>query len=240
MPLSRRAAEKTVRWSSRCPIVPKQSSQGKQRPFTGAEYLESLRDGREVYIYGERVKDVTTHPAFRNAAASIALLYDALHDEKSKKVLTVADRHRLRRLHHEILQGGALVAKKWWRSATPSPPGRASAMGGSAAAPITRRRSSTRSAPMPTSTASSPTTRAPGTSAPRRRCSISITRWSIRPSTATSRPSRSRTSTSRFRKRPTPASTSPAPRWSPPTRRSPITIFSARTWARRSTIPPWW
>ena len=38
------------------------------RPFTGAEYLESLRDGREIYIYGERVDDVTTHPAFRNAA----------------------------------------------------------------------------------------------------------------------------------------------------------------------------
>jgi 4-hydroxyphenylacetate 3-monooxygenase len=31
----------------------------KCRPFTGQEYLESLRDGREVYIYGERVKDVT-------------------------------------------------------------------------------------------------------------------------------------------------------------------------------------
>src|SRR3984957_18188554 len=61
---------------------------GKNRPFTGAEYLESLRDGREVYIYGERVKDVTAHPAFRNAAASIALLYDALHDEKTKAVLT--------------------------------------------------------------------------------------------------------------------------------------------------------
>src|ERR1700726_5336398 len=58
------------------------------RPFTGAEYLASLRDGREVYIYGERVKDVTAHPAFRNAAASIALLYDALHDEKTKAVLT--------------------------------------------------------------------------------------------------------------------------------------------------------
>ena len=25
------------------------------RPFTGKEYLESLRDGREIYIYGERV-----------------------------------------------------------------------------------------------------------------------------------------------------------------------------------------
>ncbi|SPX12361.1 4-hydroxyphenylacetate 3-monooxygenase oxygenase component [Escherichia coli] len=33
----------------------------------------------EIYIYGERVKDVTTHPAFRNAAASVAQLYDALH-----------------------------------------------------------------------------------------------------------------------------------------------------------------
>jgi 4-hydroxyphenylacetate 3-monooxygenase len=61
---------------------------GKGRPFTGAEYLESLRDGREVYVYGERVKDVTMHPAFRNAARSIARLYDALHDAKSKPVLT--------------------------------------------------------------------------------------------------------------------------------------------------------
>jgi hypothetical protein len=43
-----------------------------KRPFTGKEYLESLRDGREIYVYGERVPDVTTHPAFRNAARSIA------------------------------------------------------------------------------------------------------------------------------------------------------------------------
>ena len=39
------------------------------RPFTGQEYLDSLRDGREVYIYGERVKDVTTHAAFRKDPA---------------------------------------------------------------------------------------------------------------------------------------------------------------------------
>ena len=25
-------------------------------PFTGDEYLESIRDGREVYVYGERVE----------------------------------------------------------------------------------------------------------------------------------------------------------------------------------------
>src|SRR5207342_380872 len=58
------------------------------RAFTGAEYLASLRDGREVYIYGERVDDVTTHPAFRNSARSVARLYDALHDPKSSDVLT--------------------------------------------------------------------------------------------------------------------------------------------------------
>src|SRR5437870_2996826 len=60
----------------------------KGRPFTGAEYLASLRDGRDVYVYGERVDDVTTHPAFRNAARSIARLYDALPDAKTKDGLT--------------------------------------------------------------------------------------------------------------------------------------------------------
>ncbi len=58
------------------------------RPLTGDEYLESLRDGREVYVYGERVKDVTAHPAFRNSARSIARLYDALHDDRNREVLT--------------------------------------------------------------------------------------------------------------------------------------------------------
>jgi len=60
----------------------------KGRPFTGAEYLESLRDGREVWIHGERVEDVTTHPAFRNAARTLAKLYDALHDPATKDALT--------------------------------------------------------------------------------------------------------------------------------------------------------
>lgn len=57
--------------------------------LTGEEFLESLRDGREVWIYGERVKDVTTHPAFRNAARMIARLYDALHDPAYQDKLLV-------------------------------------------------------------------------------------------------------------------------------------------------------
>src|SRR5262245_19924950 len=70
------------------PQAPERLLAGKKRPFNGAEYLESLRDGREVYIYGVRVKDVTKHPALRNAAVSVAKLYDALHDPASKETLT--------------------------------------------------------------------------------------------------------------------------------------------------------
>ncbi|MFD7068250.1 4-hydroxyphenylacetate 3-hydroxylase N-terminal domain-containing protein [Streptomyces sp. NPDC059913] len=57
-------------------------------PFTGTEYLESLNDGREVWIYGERVENVAEHPAFRNSARMIARMYDALHDPARKDVLT--------------------------------------------------------------------------------------------------------------------------------------------------------
>ncbi len=54
------------------PKRPEDFVTGAGRPFTGAEYLESLHDGREIHIYGERVADVGTHPAFRNAARSVA------------------------------------------------------------------------------------------------------------------------------------------------------------------------
>ncbi|HWK60276.1 MAG TPA: 4-hydroxyphenylacetate 3-hydroxylase N-terminal domain-containing protein [Eoetvoesiella sp.] len=57
-------------------------------PFTGQEYLDSLDDGREVWIYGERVKKITDHPAFRNSARMIARMYDALHDPARKDILT--------------------------------------------------------------------------------------------------------------------------------------------------------
>src|ERR671937_1265459 len=69
-------------------VAPSTTYFDKHTPFTGEEYMESLRDGREVYIYGERVKDVTTHPAFRNAVRMTARLYDALHHPERKDVLT--------------------------------------------------------------------------------------------------------------------------------------------------------
>ena len=32
--------------------------------MTGKDYLDSIRDGRRVYVGSELVEDVTTHPAF--------------------------------------------------------------------------------------------------------------------------------------------------------------------------------
>ncbi len=56
-------------------------------PFAAEEYIESIRDGREICIYGERVKDVTVHPAFRNTVRMLGRLYDALHQDERRSVL---------------------------------------------------------------------------------------------------------------------------------------------------------
>jgi 4-hydroxyphenylacetate 3-monooxygenase len=47
---------------------------------SGQEHLDRLKDGRIVYVGSERVDDVTAHPAFRNAARTIAGLYDLKRD----------------------------------------------------------------------------------------------------------------------------------------------------------------
>ena len=65
---------------------------------TGREYIEGLRSGaREVWIDGERVEDVTTHPAFRRGAESLSALYDmqrepGLRDEMTYASPTTDDR----------------------------------------------------------------------------------------------------------------------------------------------------
>ncbi len=59
----------------------------------GESFLDSVRDGREVWYDGEKVRDVTTHPAFRNSAKNVARLYDALHDPDFSSALTCMDRN---------------------------------------------------------------------------------------------------------------------------------------------------
>jgi 4-hydroxyphenylacetate 3-monooxygenase len=56
--------------------------------LTGDEYLESIRDGRRVYLGGERVEDVTVHPAFRNAARSFAMIYDRKRAPENRELMS--------------------------------------------------------------------------------------------------------------------------------------------------------
>jgi len=56
---------------------------------TGAEYIERLKKTpREVWLRGERLEDVTTHPAFRRPIEQIVQLYDMQHDPVYADVLT--------------------------------------------------------------------------------------------------------------------------------------------------------
>ena len=56
---------------------------------TGAEYIKGLQEHpREVWIDGERVQDVTTHPGLRNGVLSVAALYDMQHDPVMREEMT--------------------------------------------------------------------------------------------------------------------------------------------------------
>ncbi len=55
---------------------------------TGAQYIESLKDGRQVFLNGEKVADVTTHPAFRGAIRSVARLFDIAAAPENRELMT--------------------------------------------------------------------------------------------------------------------------------------------------------
>jgi 4-hydroxyphenylacetate 3-monooxygenase oxygenase component len=59
--------------------------------MTGERYLESLRDGRDVWLDGERITDVTTHPAFRDFAYALAGIYGLQHDPRYQDEMTYID-----------------------------------------------------------------------------------------------------------------------------------------------------
>jgi len=71
-------------------------------PKNGTQHLDSLRDGREIFINGESVDDVTTHPAFRNSTRSMASLYDFQ-----------AAAENLEHMTFESPSNGARVNRQW-------------------------------------------------------------------------------------------------------------------------------
>ncbi|MCS0504626.1 4-hydroxyphenylacetate 3-hydroxylase family protein [Ancylobacter mangrovi] len=55
---------------------------------TAESHLRSLDDGRRIFIDGERVERVTEHPAFRQAARSVAGLYDFQAEPAQREKMT--------------------------------------------------------------------------------------------------------------------------------------------------------
>jgi len=56
---------------------------------TGQQYINGLREQeREIWLNGERVRDVTVHPGLKGGVGAIARLYDMQHDAKLKKAMT--------------------------------------------------------------------------------------------------------------------------------------------------------
>ncbi len=55
---------------------------------TGAQHGESLRDGRQIYINGASVEDVTRHAAFGRSVASVCRLFDFQSDPLNRPLMT--------------------------------------------------------------------------------------------------------------------------------------------------------
>ncbi len=58
---------------------------------TGEQYRESIRDGRDVWIDGEKVDDITTHPAFKPIVDIRAMIYDLGHEVDTADAMTYVD-----------------------------------------------------------------------------------------------------------------------------------------------------
>jgi len=59
---------------------------------SGREYLDSLKDGRVIYIGDETVVDPTTHPAFDRIANTYAALYDLKKAPENMDLMSYEER----------------------------------------------------------------------------------------------------------------------------------------------------
>jgi len=58
---------------------------------TAEQYVESLNDGRVIYLNGERIPDITKHPAFKGSINARALSYTLYDHPRFKDLLTVEE-----------------------------------------------------------------------------------------------------------------------------------------------------
>src|SRR3984957_15224632 len=77
---------------------------------TGQQYLDSIRDNREVYINGERVKDVTRHPMLKPLVDIRARIYDMQHEAGSRDILSFSENGA----RHTIANKLPRTQQDWW------------------------------------------------------------------------------------------------------------------------------
>jgi 4-hydroxyphenylacetate 3-monooxygenase len=77
---------------------------------TGNDYRQGLRDGREIWMDGERVKDVTTHKAFKPVVDVRARMYDMAHEARYAETMSYLDGN----VRNSILLKRPVEQKDWW------------------------------------------------------------------------------------------------------------------------------
>ena len=82
---------------------------------TGKHYLESLNDGRKVWVGNEKIDNVATHPLTRDYAKRIAEFFDLHHRKDLQDVAHL--RRRERRAPLDDLVPAHAPRKSWSASA---------------------------------------------------------------------------------------------------------------------------
>ncbi|UWQ90523.1 4-hydroxyphenylacetate 3-hydroxylase family protein [Rhodobacteraceae bacterium M382] len=77
---------------------------------TGSEYLASLSAGREVYVNGERVRDVSGHPQFKPLVDIRARIYDMQHQAPHADLMTYTEAGEVSAMGYKLPYSQA----DWW------------------------------------------------------------------------------------------------------------------------------
>ena len=77
---------------------------------TGQDYRDSIRGTRDVYVNGEKVADVTTHPQFKPLVDIRARIYDMAHDPAHREIMTVPDGDEVNAVGNALPKSQA----DWW------------------------------------------------------------------------------------------------------------------------------
>src|SRR5262249_15116953 len=96
-------------------VRPEGPWQGRKRmpARTGEQFLNGLRGQREIWVDGERITDVVSHPKLRGAAHALAEIYDLQHVERAACLMAdpesgeaISGSHMIPRLREDLRRRG--------------------------------------------------------------------------------------------------------------------------------------